>query len=152
MYVSSEDAQERLAFRAHVHLNEHIALFVPSPALLAYPSCLQISSSSKGPDNSNNNNPGTVDTSASGSDSGVGSATQWYPTLSNCLSCLGKVYPCLSFAVFTTLAQQAVQLCTGSLVQVISIASHTYTHTVTLSLSLSLSRSSLDMYVRVGDM
>ncbi|XP_039115688.1 conserved oligomeric Golgi complex subunit 3-like [Dioscorea cayenensis subsp. rotundata] len=48
----------------------------------------------------------------------------WYPPLEKMISCLPKLYRCLQPAVFTGLAQEAVEFCTISIQLLIVISNH----------------------------
>ncbi|WVZ65610.1 hypothetical protein U9M48_014942 [Paspalum notatum var. saurae] len=94
------DVHERLAFCARTHIREEIANFRPSDEDLDYPGKLERS----------------VDTSSSAivgdnSDTYV----TWYRPLEKTVSCLSKLYRGLEPSVFTGLAQEAVEVCSTSL-------------------------------------
>ncbi|KAJ1295307.1 hypothetical protein BS78_01G214000 [Paspalum vaginatum] len=94
------DVHERLAFCARTHIREEIANFRPSDEDLDYPGKLERS----------------VDTSSStivGDNSDI--YVIWYRPLEKTVSCLSKLYRCLEPSVFTGLAQEAVEVCSTSL-------------------------------------
>ncbi|KAI9123351.1 hypothetical protein K1719_006240 [Acacia pycnantha] len=95
------DVHERLTFRARTHIRDEIANFIPSDEDLDYPEKLKLSSESTSETNSADDNPDVFKT--------------WYPPLEKTISCLSKLYRCLESAVFTGLAQEAVEVCSTSI-------------------------------------
>ncbi|KAK4266045.1 hypothetical protein QN277_027019 [Acacia crassicarpa] len=95
------DVHERLTFRARTHIRDEIANFIPSDEDLDYPEKLKLSSESASETNSADDNPDVFKT--------------WYPPLEKTISCLSKLYRCLESAVFTGLAQEAVEVCSTSI-------------------------------------
>ncbi|KAK4486691.1 hypothetical protein RD792_006751 [Penstemon davidsonii] len=95
------DVHERLTFRARTHIRDEIANYLPLDEDLDYPSKLEQSSETKS------------ETSSSDQDSDV--SRTWYPPLEKTISCLSKLYRCLESAVFTGLAQEAVEFCSISI-------------------------------------
>ncbi|GAB4853696.1 Golgi transport complex subunit 3 [Ancistrocladus abbreviatus] len=95
------DVHERLTFRARTHIRDEIANYVPLGEDLDYPSKLEQSPEVK-----------------EATDSAVESQDvfkTWYPPLEKTLSLLSKLYRCLEPAVFTGLAQEAVEVCSVSI-------------------------------------
>ncbi|PIA43267.1 hypothetical protein AQUCO_02000593v1 [Aquilegia coerulea] len=95
------DVHERLTFRARTHIRDEIANYFPFDEDLDYPGKLERS----------------VET-LSGTTSPEENADvfkSWYPPLEKTLSCLSKLYRCLEPAVFTGLAQEAVEVCSASI-------------------------------------
>ncbi|KAJ3686770.1 hypothetical protein LUZ61_015934 [Rhynchospora tenuis] len=94
------DIHERLAFCARTHIREEIANYRPSDADLDYPKKLErtvdVASTPAHEDNSD-----IYDT--------------WFRPLEKTVSCLSKLYHCLEPAVFTGLAQEAVEVCSISI-------------------------------------
>ncbi|XP_028759979.1 conserved oligomeric Golgi complex subunit 3 [Neltuma alba] len=95
------DVHERLTFRARTHIRDEIANFIPSDEDLDYPEKLKLSSESTSETNSADDNPDVFKT--------------WYPPLEKTISCLSKLYRCLESAVFTGLAQEALEVCSTSI-------------------------------------
>ncbi|XP_054806000.1 conserved oligomeric Golgi complex subunit 3 [Prosopis cineraria] len=95
------DVHERLTFRARTHIRDEIANFIPSDEDLDYPEKLKLSSESTSEINAVDENPDVFKT--------------WYPPLEKTISCLSKLYRCLESAVFTGLAQEAVEVCSTSI-------------------------------------
>ncbi|PON66074.1 Conserved oligomeric Golgi complex, subunit [Parasponia andersonii] len=95
------DIHERLTFRARTHIRDEIANYLPLDEDLDYPAKLEQSAEKK---------PGT--TSAEENSDVFKS---WYPPLEKTLSYLSKLYRCLEPAVFTGLAQEAVEFCSESI-------------------------------------
>lgn len=95
------DVHERLTFRARTHIRDEIANYIPSDEDLNYPSKLEQSAGTKLETTSANENPDVYKT--------------WYPPLEKTVSCLSKLYQCLEQAVFTGLAQEAVEVCSESI-------------------------------------
>ncbi|KAK1551215.1 hypothetical protein Q3G72_032182 [Acer saccharum] len=93
------DVHERLTFRARTHISDEIANYIPSDEDLNYPAKLE---------------------QLAEKNSETTSAAEfrfktWYPPLEKTLSCLSKLYQCLEPAVFTGLAQEAVEVCSVSI-------------------------------------
>ncbi|KAJ7955372.1 Conserved oligomeric Golgi complex subunit 3 like [Quillaja saponaria] len=95
------DVHERLTFRARTHIRDEIANYIPSNEDLDYPEKLKRSMESTAENNSADENSDMFKT--------------WYPPLEKTLSCLSKLYRCLEPAVFTGLAQEAVEVCSTSI-------------------------------------
>ncbi|ESR66148.1 hypothetical protein CICLE_v10007512mg [Citrus x clementina] len=95
------DVHERLTFRARTHIRDEIANYIPSDEDLNYPSKLEQSAGTKLETTSADENPDVYKT--------------WYPPLEKTVSCLSKLYQCLEQAVFTGLAQEAVEVCSESI-------------------------------------
>ncbi|KAL4654549.1 hypothetical protein ACB092_01G387400 [Castanea dentata] len=95
------DVHERLTFRARTHIRDEIANYLPSDEDLDYPAKLEQSTENNSETISAEENPDVFKT--------------WYPPLEKTLSCLSKLYRCLEQAVFTGLAQEAVEVCSMSI-------------------------------------
>jgi hypothetical protein len=95
------DVHERLTFRARTHIQDEIANYIPLEGDLDYPGKLEQSVEVKSEITSADENPDVFKT--------------WYPPLEKTLSCLSKLYRCLEPAVFTGLAQEAVEVCSSSI-------------------------------------
>lgn len=93
------DVQERLTFRAQTHMRDEIANYLPSAEDLDYPAKLVEAAAA------------AVGTDEEGRDL----YTTWYPPLEKTLSCLSKLYRCLEPAIFTGLAQDAINMCAISI-------------------------------------
>lgn len=93
------DIHERLTFCARTHIRDEIANYRPSDEDLDYPArlehCVEKASNITVDDNS--------------------SIRSWFPPLEKTVSCLSKLYHCLEPAVFTGLAQEAVEFCSISI-------------------------------------
>ncbi|KAM7489703.1 hypothetical protein LguiB_027187 [Lonicera macranthoides] len=96
------DVHERLTFRARTHIRDEIANYIPFGEDLDYPAKLERSAEMK-----------SEITTADESQEDV--IKTWYPPLEKTLSCLSKLYRCLEPAVFTGLAQEAVEVCSSSI-------------------------------------
>uniref|UniRef100_A0A2P2K571 Conserved oligomeric Golgi complex subunit 3 n=1 Tax=Rhizophora mucronata TaxID=61149 RepID=A0A2P2K571_RHIMU len=94
------DVHERLTFRARTHIRDEIANFFPSDEDLDYPAKLERYAETK--------SEPTVDENMT-------AFKTWYPPLEKTISCLSKLYRCLEPAVFTGLAQEAVEFCSVSI-------------------------------------
>lgn len=94
------DVHERLTFRARKHIRDEIANYHPFDEDLDYPAKLEQSAETL---------PGTT------VDENSDIFKTWYPPLEKTLSCLSKLYRCLEPAVFTGLAQEAVEVCSMSI-------------------------------------
>ncbi|PWA83224.1 sec34-like family protein [Artemisia annua] len=95
------DIHERLTFRARTHIRDEIANYLPLDEDLNYPAKLEQSAESK-------SDPSSIDQSSD-------VFKTWYPPLEKTVSCLSKLYNCLEQAVFTGLAQEAVEFCSVSI-------------------------------------
>ncbi|MCL7041568.1 hypothetical protein MKW94_006755, partial [Papaver nudicaule] len=95
------DVHERLTFRARTHIHDEIANYIPFDDDLDYPAKLERSAETEPVTTSADENPDLFKT--------------WYPPLEKTLSCLSKLYRCLEPAVFTGLAQEAVEVCATSI-------------------------------------
>eukprot|EP00929_Paragymnodinium_shiwhaense_P112153 TRINITY_DN80407_c0_g1_i1.p1 TRINITY_DN80407_c0_g1~~TRINITY_DN80407_c0_g1_i1.p1 ORF type:complete len:898 (-),score=170.51 TRINITY_DN80407_c0_g1_i1:140-2782(-) len=106
VYRLHKDVQERLIYRVQTYVRDEIRLFQIKDVHLCYPNILY------------NNDP-----SAAPEDPVTGSSTQsllpqqrgWFPTMQRTLSVLKKIYRVLEMSTFQGLAQEAVDLCIGSL-------------------------------------
>ncbi|XP_057806589.1 conserved oligomeric Golgi complex subunit 3 [Salvia miltiorrhiza] len=95
------DIHERLTFRARTHIRDEIANYLPMDEDLDYPAKLEQSAETES------------ETSSSAQSTDV--SRTWYPPLEKTISCLSKLYRCLESAVFTGLAQEAVEVCASSI-------------------------------------
>ncbi|KAJ4708719.1 Conserved oligomeric Golgi complex, subunit 3 [Melia azedarach] len=95
------DVHERLTFRARTHIRDEIANYIPSDEDLNYPAKLEQSAEAESETTSADENQDVFRT--------------WYPPLEKTVSCLSKLYQCLESAVFTGLAQEAVEVCSESI-------------------------------------
>ncbi|XP_073043896.1 conserved oligomeric Golgi complex subunit 3-like isoform X3 [Primulina eburnea] len=95
------DAHERLTFRARTYIRDEIANYLSTDEDLNYPAKLEQSTETK------------LETSSS--DQNLDVSRTWYPPLERTISCLSKLYSCLESAVFTDLAQEAVEGCSSSI-------------------------------------
>ncbi|KAJ4769136.1 Conserved oligomeric Golgi complex subunit 3 [Rhynchospora pubera] len=94
------DIHERLAFCARTHIREEIANYRPSDADLDYPKKLERTVEA-------------ASTPAHEDNSDI--YETWFRPLEKTVSCLSKLYHCLEPAVFTGLAQEAVEVCSISI-------------------------------------
>ncbi len=95
------DVQERLTFRAQTYMRDEIANFLPSPEDLDFPAKLEKAAAAA---------------AGGGTDEeGRDFYSTWYPPLEKTLSCLSKLYRCLEPAIFTGLAQDAINMCSTSI-------------------------------------
>ncbi|KAJ4789385.1 Conserved oligomeric Golgi complex subunit 3 [Rhynchospora pubera] len=94
------DIHERLAFCARTHIREEIANYRPSDADLDYPKKLERTVEA-------------ASTLAHEDNSDI--YETWFRPLEKTVSCLSKLYHCLEPAVFTGLAQEAVEVCSISI-------------------------------------
>ncbi|KAK9274826.1 hypothetical protein L1049_022078 [Liquidambar formosana] len=94
------DVHERLTFRARTHIRDEIANYLPLDEDLDYPGKLEQSAAKSG---------------TTSADENQDVFKTWYPPLEKTLSCLSKLYRCLEPAVFTGLAQEAVEVCSISI-------------------------------------
>ncbi|EYU28295.1 hypothetical protein MIMGU_mgv1a001928mg [Erythranthe guttata] len=95
------DVHERLTFRARTHIRDEIANYIPLDEDLDYPAKLEQLAEIKSETSSSVQSPDVSKT--------------WYPPLEKTISCLSKLYRCLEPAVFTGLAQEAVEVCSLSI-------------------------------------
>ncbi|KAB1227077.1 Conserved oligomeric Golgi complex subunit 3 [Morella rubra] len=95
------DVHERLTFRSRTYIRDEIANYLPSDEDLDYPAKLERSVEDKSETTADEENPDVFKT--------------WYPPLEKTVSCLSKLYRCLEPAVFTGLAQEAVEVCSISI-------------------------------------
>ncbi|CAA0828639.1 sec34-like family protein [Striga hermonthica] len=95
------DVHERLTFRARTHIRDEIANYLPLDEDLDYPTKLEQSAETNSEASSSVDNPDVSRT--------------WYPPLEKTITCLSKLYRCLEPAVFTGLAQEAVEVCSLSI-------------------------------------
>ncbi|KAF6151279.1 hypothetical protein GIB67_020601 [Kingdonia uniflora] len=95
------DVHERLTFRARTHIRDEIANYIPTDEDLDYPAKLGRTAEIVSGTTLNDENPDVFKT--------------WYPPLEKTLSCLSKLYRSLEPAVFTGLAQEAVEVCSTSI-------------------------------------
>ncbi|EPS73936.1 hypothetical protein M569_00814, partial [Genlisea aurea] len=95
------DIHERLTFRARTYIRDEIANYLPLEEDLNYPAKLEQSIETKSEISSSAQDPNVSRT--------------WYPPLEKTVSCLSKLYRCLEPAVFTGLAQEAVDVCSLSI-------------------------------------
>ncbi|VFQ92552.1 unnamed protein product [Cuscuta campestris] len=94
------DVHERLTFRARTYIRDEIANFFLSDEDLNYPRKLEQSAETNSEaDLQNEQN----------------AIKMWYPPLEKTVSCLSKLYHSLEPAVFTGLAQEAVEVCSLSI-------------------------------------
>ncbi|KAJ8441010.1 hypothetical protein Cgig2_021374 [Carnegiea gigantea] len=96
------DVHERLTFRARTHIRDEIANYLPLNEDLDYPAKLEQSPVTKEGDEEVQ------------SDDNQNLIRTWYAPLEKTLSLLSKLYRCLEPAVFTGLAQEAVEVCSLS--------------------------------------
>ncbi|KAJ0821205.1 putative oligomeric Golgi complex, subunit 3, cullin repeat-like-containing domain superfamily [Helianthus annuus] len=99
------DIHERLTFRARTHIRDEIANYLPVDEDLDYPGKLERSAETK-------SDPSSVNLLL---DQSLDAFKTWYPPLEKTVSCLSKLYNCLEQAVFTGLAQEAVEFCSLSI-------------------------------------
>lgn len=129
-----QDAQERLVYRAHVHLRADVLLYRPAHGDLAYPSKLlmmeQIAMSiqEQSLKRSDSRNSMISDISATSQEvANINVEAQkrpqaspadlhgmWYPGVRRTLAALSRLYRCLEKKVFQGLAQEAISLCVQS--------------------------------------
>ncbi|XP_026731351.1 conserved oligomeric Golgi complex subunit 3 isoform X2 [Trichoplusia ni] len=128
------DAQERLVFRAHVHLRADVLHYRPALGDLAYPAKLlmmeQIAMSiqEQSLKRSDSRNSMVSDISATSQEvANINVEAQrrpqaspadlhgmWYPGVRRTLAALSRLYRCLEKKVFQGLAQEAISLCIQS--------------------------------------
>ncbi|XP_014366007.2 conserved oligomeric Golgi complex subunit 3 isoform X3 [Papilio machaon] len=129
-----QDAQERLVFRAHVHLRRDVLLYRPAPGDLAYPDKLEmmeqiaLSIQEQSLKRSDSRNSMVSDVSATSQEvANINIEAQrrpqaspadlhgmWYPGVRRTLAALSRLYRCLEKRVFQGLAQEAISLCVQS--------------------------------------
>ncbi|KAL0851495.1 hypothetical protein ABMA28_007287 [Loxostege sticticalis] len=129
-----QDAQERLVFRAHVHLRADVLHYRPAPGDLAYPDKLEmmeqiaISIQEQSLKRSDSRNSMMSDISATSQEvANINVEAQrrpqaspadlhgmWYPGVRRTLAALSRLYRCLEKKVFQGLAQEAISLCVQS--------------------------------------
>jgi len=125
------DVRERLIFRAQTFIKEEVDNYRPTAEDLDYPGKLErmaaTSANSAG-------NAGTSPVAITAGDEGVAnvdtdfeghgaaatklvskSIHRWFPPLEHTLSCLATLYRCLDSRTFSGLAQEAVQMCSDSI-------------------------------------
>ncbi|XP_049873257.1 conserved oligomeric Golgi complex subunit 3 [Pectinophora gossypiella] len=130
-----QDAQERLVFRAHVHLRADVLLYRPAPGDLAYPHKLEmmeqiaLSIQEQAMKRSDSRNSMVSDVSATSQEvANINVEAQrrpqaspadlhgmWYPGVRRTLAALSRLYRCLEKKVFQGLAQEAISLCVQSI-------------------------------------
>lgn len=93
------DIHERLTFRARTYIQDEVGKFFPTDEDVDYPGKLEKS----------------VGTSSGNTEESSDIFKTWYPPLEKTVSCLSKLYRCLEPAVFTGLAQTAVEACAKSI-------------------------------------
>jgi hypothetical protein len=118
------DVNERLTFRARTYIRDEIANYTPSDEDLDYPAKLEGS-------------PNTTSETDLRDDENADVFKTWYPPLEKTLSCLSKLYRCLEQAVFTGLAQEAVEVCSLS-IQVSKLENQIFLTLIFVSVSLVL--------------
>ncbi|KAJ0182737.1 hypothetical protein K1T71_002106 [Dendrolimus kikuchii] len=126
-----QDAQERLVFRAHVHLRADVLLYRPAPGDLAYPQKLlmmeQIALSIQEQSLKRSDSRNSLASACSQEVAAIVAEAQrrpqpspadlhgmWYPAVRRTLAALSRLYRCLEKKVFQGLAQEAISLCVQS--------------------------------------
>ncbi|CAH0724595.1 unnamed protein product, partial [Brenthis ino] len=129
-----QDAQERLVFRAHVHLRADVLHYRAAPGDLAYPDKLlmmeqiALSIQEQSLKRSDSRNSMLSDISATSQEvANINIEAQrrpqaspadlhgmWYPGVRRTLAALSRLYRCLEKRVFQGLAQEAISLCVQS--------------------------------------
>ncbi|XP_045511546.1 conserved oligomeric Golgi complex subunit 3 [Colias croceus] len=129
-----QDTQERLVFRAHVHLRADVLHYRPAPGDLAYPDKLEMmqqialslqEQSLKRSDSRNSMISDISTTSQEVANINVEAQRRpqaspadlhgmWYPGVRRTLAALSRLYRCLEKRVFQGLAQEAISLCVQS--------------------------------------
>ncbi|XP_050343086.1 conserved oligomeric Golgi complex subunit 3 [Nymphalis io] len=129
-----QDAQERLVFRAHVHLRADVLRYRAAPGDLAYPDKLlmmeqiALSIQEQSLKRSDSRNSVVSDISATSQEvahinveaqrrpqaSPADLHGMWYPGVRRTLAALSRLYRCLEKRVFQGLAQEAISLCVQS--------------------------------------
>ncbi|KAG0477659.1 hypothetical protein HPP92_012378 [Vanilla planifolia] len=94
------DINERLTFCARTYIRDEIANHRPSDEEVDYPAMLE---------------KNAEQASQTSVDDNSNIFRTWYPPLEKTVSCLAKLYHCLEAAVFTGLAQEAVEFCSISI-------------------------------------
>lgn len=127
-----QDAQERLVFRAHVHLRADVLMYRPAHGDLAYPDKLimmeqiAMEQSLKRSDSRNSMVSDISVTSQEVANINVEAQRRpqaspadlhgmWYPGVRRTLAALSRLYRCLEKKVFQGLAQEAISLCVQSI-------------------------------------
>ncbi|XP_052748797.1 conserved oligomeric Golgi complex subunit 3 [Galleria mellonella] len=130
-----QDAQERLVFRAHVHLRADVLHYRAAPGDLAYPDKLEmmeqiaLSIQEQSLKRSDSRNSMVSDISATSQEvaninvdaqrrpqaSPADLHGMWYPAVRRTLAALSRLYRCLEKKVFQGLAQEAISLCVQSI-------------------------------------
>lgn len=129
----SQDAQERLVYRANVYLQSDILNYKPSPGDLAYPDKLEmmesIALSLKESAMQRADSRASMMSLVSGEhgqESHAMAATariesspadlhgMWYPTVRRTLVCLSRLYRCVDRSIFQGLSQEALTYCIES--------------------------------------
>lgn len=127
----SQDAQERLVYRANVYLQSDILNYRPSPGDLAYPEKLEMMESIalslkesalsradsrasmmsliSGPEHTGDPSSATRIESSPADLHGM-----WYPTVRRTLVCLSRLYRCVDRTIFQGLSQEALTYCIES--------------------------------------
>ncbi|XP_072946658.1 conserved oligomeric Golgi complex subunit 3 [Epargyreus clarus] len=143
-----QDAQERLVFRAHVHLRADVLHYRAAPGDLAYPDKLlmmeQIAMSlqEQSLKRSDSRNSMVSDVSATSQEvANINVEAQrrpqaspadlhgmWYPGVRRTLAALSRLYRCLEKRVFQGLAQEAISLCVQSIDNAAKQITDTKTH------------------------
>eukprot|EP00850_Spirogloea_muscicola_P001883 SM000007S20843 [mRNA] locus=s7:535084:547309:+ [translate_table: standard] len=103
------DVQSRLTFRAQTYVRDEIANYLPTPDDLDYPAKLEQASTN--PDGEEEDGKGQFDS--------------WFPPLEKTLACLSKLYRCLGSSIFTSLAQEAIGVCSNSIQKASKVISRT---------------------------
>ncbi|XP_046966981.1 conserved oligomeric Golgi complex subunit 3 [Vanessa cardui] len=129
-----QDAQERLVFRAHVHLRADVLRYRAAPGDLAYPDKLlmmeQIAMSLQDQSLKRSDSRNSVVSDVSATSQEVANINveaqrrpqaspadlhgMWYPGVRRTLAALSRLYRCLEKRVFQGLAQEAISLCVQS--------------------------------------
>ncbi|CAH3965510.1 unnamed protein product [Pieris brassicae] len=122
-----QDTQERLVFRAHVHLRADVLHYKPAPGDLAYPDKLemmeQIAQSLQDQTLRRSDSRNSVTSDMSSVSEAIERRPQaspadlhgmWYPGVRRTLAALSRLYRCLEKRVFQGLAQEAISLCVQS--------------------------------------
>ncbi|KAG0475949.1 hypothetical protein HPP92_012790 [Vanilla planifolia] len=94
------DINERLTFCARTYIRDEIANHRPSDEEVDYPAMLE---------------KNAEQASQTSVDDNSNIFRTWYPPLEKTMSCLAQLYNCLEAAVFTGLAQEAVEFCSISI-------------------------------------
>ncbi len=118
------DVQERLIYRAQLFVRDAIAAFEPAPSDLDYPNKLKAApapqpSAPQPTDAGKQQLAAEVKRPAPSPTSTTSSSalySTWYPTLERTVTCLSRLYRCVDSAVFKYLAQDAVGVCTATLI------------------------------------